>query len=168
MKIRLAREEDLKFLKDMYKRVIVNMYKNDVKIWDEYYPAEVLNEEIENQSLYVLENEKEIIAASALYESIEGEESVKWQENTKDVLYIGKLAVNTDYLRQGIGGVLIEKLKEVAKQNGKKYLRLFVVDSNVPAIKFYEKNGFSKVEGVHEEKIDDELTLIEYGFEMNV
>lgn len=166
MKLRLAEEEDLIFLKEMYKKVVTNMYENDIKIWDEYYPAEVLHEDIENKTLYVLENDKEIVAASALFESLEEESSVNWSAEAKDALYIGKLAVNVDYLRQGISSVLIEKLKEKAIEKNKNYLRLFVVNNNIPAIKCYEKNGFTKVDGIHEEKIDDELILSEFGFEM--
>nr|WP_246615500.1 hypothetical protein [Clostridium thailandense] len=47
-----------------------------------------------------------------------------------------------------------------------KYLRLFVVDINKPAINVYLKNGFKQVDGIYEEKIDDGLILREYGFEI--
>ncbi|HBC92713.1 MAG TPA: GNAT family N-acetyltransferase, partial [Pelotomaculum sp.] len=48
------------------------------------------------------------------------------------------------------------------------YLRLFVVDINVPAINLYLRNGFRQVDGIYEEKIDDNFTLREYGFEIKV
>lgn len=55
----------------------------------------------------------------------------------------------------------------LAKDKGTKYLRLFVVDINKPAINFYLKNGFKQVDGIYEERIDD-FVLSEYGFEIKV
>ena len=41
---------------------------------------------------------------------------------------------------------MIDKAKEIAKSLGNEYLRLFVVDINIPAIKLYIKNGFEKAD----------------------
>lgn len=60
---------------------------------------------------------------------------------------------------------MLEKAKEVAKNLGAEYLRLFVADINEPAIQLYIKNGFTKGIGVYNEVIDDDLILHEYGFE---
>ena len=65
----------------------------------------------------------------------------------------------------GIGSLMLEKAKEVAKNLGAEYLRLFVADINEPAIQLYIKNGFTKGIGVYNEVIDDDLILHEYGFE---
>ena len=83
-------------------------------------------------------------------------------------MYIDRLGVNVDYLKQGIGGIMLEKAVELAKENGVEYLRLFIVDINQPAINLYIKNGFKKAEGIYDEIIDDNLTLHEYGFERQV
>jgi ribosomal protein S18 acetylase RimI-like enzyme len=56
----------------------------------------------------------------------------------------------------------------LTKQKNAKYLRLFVVDINIPAINVYLKNGFRQVDGIYEERIDDDLILREYGFEIEV
>ena len=168
MKFRLANNNDLDFLKDMYTKIIDNMYKNDIKIWNEFYPYEVIKEDVENNNFYVLENEKEIIAGCALCNSNSGENSLTWCEHTNDVYYIDRLGVNADYLRQGVGSRLLNQIKEFANKKDKKYIRLFVVDSNIPAINMYIKNGFEKVDGIYEEVINDEVTLLEYGFELKV
>lgn len=39
MEFRLARLEDLKQLKIIYKEIIKNMNKNNIKIWDDIYPC---------------------------------------------------------------------------------------------------------------------------------
>ena len=59
----------------------------------------------------------------------------------------------------------IDKAKEVAQNCGAEYLRLFVVDINVPAIHLYIKNGFIRANGIYDEVIDKDLVLHEYGFE---
>ena len=168
MQIRLANKNDLEFLKNMYYEIVNGMYENDIKIWNDFYPCEVLHEDIENNRLYVLENDKEIIAACALCESNDGERFVKWNEDTKNVLYIDRLGVNTNYLRQGIGQILLNKMKEIAKEKDAKYLRLFVAYINTPAINLYLKNGFRRVDGIYEEKIDEDYYLLEFGFEIKL
>lgn len=168
MKIRLATEKDLEALNNMYQDIVKAMNDNNIGIWNEYYPFEVLPDDIQNKRVYVLENDIEIVAACALCESNSGEKYVEWQENTGKVLYIDRLGVNANYLRQGIGGMLIQKVKELAKEKGAEHLRLFVVDINTPAINLYLKNGFKQVNGVYKEKITEEYFLTEFGFEMKV
>ena len=56
----------------------------------------------------------------------------------------------------------------LTKHKNAKYLRLFVVDINKPAIDVYLKNGFRQVDGIYEERIDDDRILREYGFEIEV
>ncbi|WP_376774592.1 GNAT family N-acetyltransferase [Clostridium thailandense] len=72
-------------------------------------------------------------------------------------MYLDCFGVNVNYSRQGIGSLMLKQAK---------YLRLFVVDINKPAINVYLKNGFKQVDGIYEEKIDDGLILREYGFEI--
>lgn len=62
---------------------------------------------------------------------------------------------------------MLKSAMQLAKQKGAKYLRLFVVDINKPAINLYLKNGFNQVDGIYEERIDD-FVLYEYGFEIEI
>ena len=55
------------------------------------------------------------------------------------------VAVDPSYRRQGIAEQLIEKLIEGVKQKGAICLLLEVRASNAPAIRLYEKLGFSQV-----------------------
>ena len=63
---------------------------------------------------------------------------------------------------------MVEKAKKIAKSKGFDYLRLFVVDINIPAIKLYVKNGFIKAEGIYDEVFDDGFVLHEYGYEIEI
>jgi len=169
MDFRLAKINDLPKLKAMYKNIIDNMNRNNIPIWDEIYPCEFFRDDIENNRLYLLVEENEdIVAAFALCESNAGESYVKWENAYDKALYLDRFGVNVDYSRRGIGSIMLEHAITLSKQKNAKYLRLFVVDINKPAINVYLKNGFRQVDGIYEEKIDDDLILREYGFEIEV
>ena len=169
MNLRLAKINDLSKLKAVYGNIIDNMNRNNISIWDDIYPCEFFSDDIENNRLYLLVEENDIIvAAFALCESNAGEGYVKWEDTHDKALYLDRLGVNVDYSRQGIGSMMLKHAITLAKQRNAKYLRLFVVDINKPAINLYLKNGFRQVDGIYEEKIDDDVILREYGFEIEV
>jgi ribosomal protein S18 acetylase RimI-like enzyme len=169
MELRLANIGDLSKLKAVYRSIINNMNKNNISIWDEIYPCEFFSDDIENNRLYLLvEENNDIVAAFALCESNSGEGYVKWESAHEKALYLDRLGVNVDYSRRGIGSIMLKHASTLTKQRNAKYLRLFVVDINKPAINVYLKNGFRQVDGIYEERIDDDLTLCEYGFEIKV
>lgn len=168
MKFKLAEKDDLLNIKAMYEKIVENMNKNNIEIWDEIYPCEFFQDDIENNRLYLLvEENDDIVAAFALSELNTGESHLKWKDATSKALYIDRFGVNVDYLKQGIGAIMLKNAMEIAKQKDAKYLRLFVVDINKPAINLYMKNRFKQVDGIYEEKIDD-FVLREYGFEIEV
>lgn len=167
MKLRLAKADDLPQLKTIYRKIINNMYKNNIKIWDDIYPCEFLGRDIEHGQLYILEKNDEIISAFALCNSSEGENCVKWKGRNDEALYIDRFGVNTAYLRKGIGSAALGEAILLAKEKGAKYLRLFVADINKPAINLYVRYGFRKADGIYDERIDDNFVLHEIGFEIN-
>ena len=57
--------------------------------------------------------------------------------------YVHYLCVNPDYQGQGIGGLLLDKIKEKYKD----YLYIIVIAENEGLIKYYSKNGFQKGNG---------------------
>jgi len=168
MNLRLANMDDLPQLKSVYKKIVENMNSNNIQIWDEIYPCEFFSDDIANNRLYILVDNDDIAAAFALCESNSGEKHVEWANDLEKVLYIDRFGVNVNYLRKGIGSVMLKEAIALAKDRAAKYLRLFVVDINEPAINLYIKNGFKKVKGIYDEIIDDDLVLHEYGFELAI
>lgn len=166
MNLRMANIDDLPQLKSVYGKIIYNMNKDNIQIWDEIYPCEFFYDDIKNNRLYVLEENNEIVSAFALCNSNAGAEHVAWENKHDKALYIDRLGVNINYLRKGIGSVMLNEAIAIARDKGAKYLRLFVVDINKPAINLYLKNGFKKVDGIYDEIIDDDLVLHEFGFEI--
>lgn len=60
-----------------------------------------------------------------------------------DELHITNLAIDNNYRHRGIGQHLIEELLKCSLKRGVKRATLEVRVSNLPAIKLYEKKGFS-------------------------
>lgn len=168
MNFRLADEEDLPQLKAVYKKLVNHMNEDNIEIWDDIYPCEFLYDDIKNNGLYVLTDNHDIVSAFALCGSNAGQSHVKWEKKDAKALYIDRFGVNVDYLRQGIGGIMLRHAAETAGEKGAEYLRLFVVDINEPAMNLYIKNGFKRAEGVYDEVIDDDLVLHEFGFEIEL
>jgi Acetyltransferases len=168
MHIRLANMNDLPQLKEMYSRIVDKMNCEGIQVWDEVYPVDFLGDDILAKRLYILIDSDEIASAFALCDSNDGFEHVKWENKYAKALYIDRLGVNIDYLRKGIGKQMLAAAITLAKEQSAEYLRLFVVDTNIPAINLYKKNGFKKANGIYHEVIDDDLILEQFGFEIEI
>lgn len=169
MKIRLANKADLETLKQMFLSIVENMYKNGIFIWNEYYPFEEFEKDIDSKQLYVLIENNTIVSAFCLLNNIQGESNFNWQEKQAKSIYIARLGVNTDYTRKGIATKTLEYAKQLCKQLKAKFLRLTVVEENIPAINLYLKNGFTKVEGLYQEYSEClNKTINEIGFEIKL
>ena len=166
MDFRLAVMQDLAQIQAVYKDIIEKMNREQIQIWDDIYPCELFDEDIRNNRLYVLLDNDVVVSAFVLCDTNSGEKSVEWQDNQCKALYLDRLGVNVNYSRMGIGSLMLERAKEISKELGADYLRLFVVDINEPAIQLYIKNGFMRGNGVFDEVIDNDLVLHEYGFEV--
>lgn len=165
MKFRSAALHDLPQLKAMYRDIVLEMERRQIRIWDDIYPCEFLEEDIHSDRLYVLADGDVIVSAFALCGSNEGAQAVSWIDGAAKAKYIDRLGVRATCSGKGIGGLMLAKAMETAKAQGAEYLRLFVVDSNLPAIRLYEKHGFCRAGGVYHEVIDEDLTLHEFGYE---
>ena len=168
MDFRLANMDDLPSLKSVYGKIIDTMNKNNIRIWDEIYPCEFFSDDIIKNRLYVLVENNEIASAFALCDSNAGENYLNWENKHEKALYIDRFGVNINCLRKGIGSIMLNSAIALAREKGAKYLRLFVVDINEPAIGFYIKNGFKKVDGIYDEILDNGVTLREFGFEIRI
>lgn len=168
MEFRLAVMQDLKQLKNVYKEIIKKMNENGIQIWDNIYPCEFFEEDIKNSRLYILTDNREIMAAFALCDTNIGENAVEWHDNHAKAIYIDRLGVNVKYSKKGIGSLMLAKAKGIARALDVKYLRLFVVDINEPAVRLYHKNNFLKANGIYDEVFDDGFVLHEFGYEIEV
>ncbi len=159
---------ELGTVQEVYRGICKRMRANGVALWDEEYPCEYLEQDVENDRLYALMDEGEILSAFALCAVNEGEEEIAWMEDTEAVRYVNRFGVNAAHAGRGIGQLMLEKAREEARRQGARYLRLFVVDFNVPAIRLYEKDGFLKAEGYYDMVLEDGRVLRQYGYEVRL
>lgn len=68
------------------------------------------------------------------------------QKNIKDEtsLEIERIYVLKEFQRKKLGQKMLEKVIEIARNKGSKYIWLGVWEKNISAIRFYERNGFEK------------------------
>ena len=165
MELRMAQGDDLAPLKAMYGALVRHMDASGLRIWDQVYPCEFLAADIRRRALYVLTEGAALLAAFALCPSHSGAGSVRWNSPGGGALYLDRLGVHPGHLRRGLGGAALEQAAMQAQGLGADTLRLFVVDTNAPAIALYRKCGFSQAEGSYDERIDDDLVLRQFGFE---
>ncbi|MDD3193767.1 MAG: GNAT family N-acetyltransferase [Oscillospiraceae bacterium] len=168
MEFRLAQEKDLPQIEKTYRELIVQMEKDGIDIWDEVYPCAFFKEDVGAGALWILTEGEQVAAAFALLETNSGADAVEWEDPSAKAMYLDRLGVGVAFARQGLGGRMLRQAAALAKEKGASWLRLFVVDRNEPAISLYRKAGFQQAKGVYEERIDDELTLLEYGFEQKL
>lgn len=161
--IRLAGTRDLPRLREAYRTVVARMEREGITIWNERYPYEVLAGDIALRRLYVMEDAGRIEAAFVLCPESGGERYIRWSCPGK-ALYLYRLGVS-GAPRTGIGARAVESAAALARQSGAQALRLFVVDSNAPALAFYKKCGFEQAPGVYVDSVADGPLLREYGFE---
>ena len=119
--------------------------------------------------LFCVKSEKSVsysVPDNTLCATNQGSDSVEWETKTKSALYLDRLGVRVRCQGKGIGRELLVQAKEIARKQGAEYLRLFVVEENIPALRLYQKNGFTKAKGIYQEVVDESLTLYEYGYEI--
>lgn len=94
--------------------------------------TEAINRYIFKSDIYLFKDSQQDIAVMALYKHSDAELEIK------------NIAVIKSYRSKGIGSILINKAKEIAKKNHYKLLTVGTSDTGFQQIRFYEKNGFMK------------------------
>ena len=165
MTVRSALPSDLPRLNEMFTAIVAHMDRTGVPIWNEFYPFDYFEEDIENGAMYVLEDIGVITAAFSLCRECEGAAHVTWEHTGEPVLYFDRFGVSTEHRRMGVGRQAMACAEVLAREMGAACLRLFVVDINLPAISFYESCGYTRAAGYYDEVINEHTTLREYGYE---
>ena len=75
-----------------------------------------------------------------------------------------KFCVKVSHQQKGLGEKTVAMALDMTKQLGYETLRLYVVDFNLPSLKFYEQLDFIKAKGVFIDQVDGRI-LKEIGFE---
>ena len=74
----------------------------------------------------------------------------------KSSMEIERIYIDAKHQGKSSGTQLLNKVKEIARRAGAKYIWLGVWEKNLRAIRFYERNGF-EIFSVHEFQMGDEV-----------
>lgn len=102
--------------------------------FDDFWNASILESELNNPySKYIIAKlNNEIVGFAGVLDTV-------------DQLEITNIVVKKNFRNKGIGNMLLDELINIAKESSKKEITLEVNNTNLVAIKLYEKNGFKNV-----------------------
>jgi ribosomal protein S18 acetylase RimI-like enzyme len=142
--IRRAGISDLKSLQPLVKDCISDMQAKGLEQWPDWYPDEnVLNNDINESSLFVAEEKDKIIGMVVLNPEVpEIYKTIQWKINSKKINSIHRLAVHPIYKTPGLAKELVKYVEELASRNGYTAIRLDTYSENMAANKFYRKMGY--------------------------
>lgn len=147
MPIRLASLKDIENIMCLIKNCIKDLESQSIYQWNDHYPtAEIFEEDIKSNSLYILEDEAHYLGVVTINEvqSPEYKELV-WSDEGGRVLVIHRLAVNPEFQKQGIGRQLMDFAENYATERGYSSIRLDAYSGNPRALNLYERRGYKKV-----------------------
>ena len=144
----LVRAYDLETVKGHYINVIENtpeIEKYARWVYGKHPTDEALRSFIENGEMYLLADGGTVagMVAIVMHQGPDYED-IPWTEKLENdqVATLHLLAVCPEYRGRSLGNTILELAGELAKQQGKRAIRLDVLESNRPARHLYEQNGF--------------------------
>lgn len=152
MKIRKAAAEDYPAVRDFYYALTDELEHAEFTpgwIRDVYPTQDYLKESIGKGELYIGECQKEIAACMVVNQVCnEAYRQVKWTVEAGDsqVFIIHTLGVRKKFSGRGLAKQLVQKVIDLAEEEGIRALRLDVLKGNLPAERVYRSMGFLHVD----------------------
>ena len=163
--IRRAEPSDLPAVKEMYAALVARMDREGWSVWDETYPRDFVGKDVEQGQFYLLLEGDRLAGAFALPSHDNGEGDVPWEEPSAPARYLYRFGIAVEYRGKGLGKLALERIGELSRRLGARYLRLYVAYENEPALALYRKAGFVQLPGEFGEFLLDGTRLFEYAFE---
>ena len=140
-KTELANINDIDSIIRLYSERMKWFRDNNIKQWSKYlnnHPKSEFEKAINNGSYYIVKQNDEIVAGFELSTN-----SKDWNDDTTPAYYIYKVVTKVGY--KNLGKFIFAKCKEIAKLDGKKYLRLDCLKSNKKLNNIYKSHNFQLV-----------------------
>ncbi len=163
--IRRAEPSDLPAVKEMYAALVARMDREGWSVWDETYPRDFVGKDVEQGQFYLLLEGGRLAGAFALPSHDNGEGDVPWRDSSAPARYLYRFGIAVEYRGKGLGKLALERIGELSRRLGARYLRLYVAYENEPALALYRKAGFVQLPGEFGEFLLDGTRLFEYAFE---
>lgn len=140
---------DLEEINTIYLKCRENLFANGILQWDDNYPnKEYFQECIEDQCLFVLKRDTEIIGHVVLNEWESDEwERISWEGTNP--LIIHSLMINPLVQGKGLGTDFVMQCERFTLAKGYKSIRLDAFSGNERAIHLYQKLGYKEKGSVY-------------------
>jgi len=138
--------QDIALIMDLIKDNIIDMETKGIYQWNEHYPQQsIFEDDINNETLYLIKNEHECLGIIVFNEQQSPEyKEIDWLTEGEKVLVIHRLAVNPKHQKQGIARVLLDFVENIAIKKGYTSIRLDAYSGNPRALKLYENRYYKK------------------------
>lgn len=135
-KIKPAAEENIDELLSIYRSLI----GKDGCTWDLDYPSvDDIRRDINQNSLYIVLDHEEIIAAASAGEEADFKRIDCYSKDIKAPCALSRIAVKTEYQNRGIAKYLIRHIEIEAKKRGFDGIQLLVSKTNPHAKAVYDQ-----------------------------
>ncbi|WP_418730113.1 GNAT family N-acetyltransferase [Coprobacter fastidiosus] len=144
MTIRLAKENDIEEIMGLITRTVISGQSSSG--WNETYPTkEIFVKDIDNQYLYVYEDNHIVIGIISLIPGPDPDyQSIIWKNSGTSPLVLHRLCVDPHRQREGIGSRLMNFAETFGREQGYTSLQLDTRISNHTAANLYEQLGYTK------------------------
>jgi ribosomal protein S18 acetylase RimI-like enzyme len=149
--IRKASLDDLKRIIEITQACANLMISKNIFQWNEFYPRiQTFEEDVNNQTLYVIENNSKVIGCLVISDYMdEFYKKAKWLTVSDKNIYLHRLAVHPDYQGKGFAKKLMNYAFDFALENEFKSIRLDTFSGNPQNNVFYQKLDFKKLEKIY-------------------
>jgi ribosomal protein S18 acetylase RimI-like enzyme len=111
--------------------------------WNEYYPGmPQIKDDVENNNLFVLRNDADIIGAISIVPENELNDLDFWIMKDGKIAEIARVAVAPEYQGKGLALKMVSETEKVLNSRGYRAVHLLAALSNIPACHTYRKAGY--------------------------
>lgn len=149
--MKLATLNQLTKIKELYRNCRLGLQKAGLADqWHDFYPPiSVIQQDIIAQTLFVLQNNKDIMGVIVLNEvQFKGYEEVSWQYTAERILVIHRIAVDPAYQAKGYARQLLIFAENYAQKHNYQAIRLDAYSKNPRLLKFYSQMGYQRTKEV--------------------
>ncbi len=145
MDISKAQRNHLAEVLELVSVCISDMEERGLTQWDREYPgSSLLEEDIEKERLFLMNDQDRIVGIIALVSEQDPEYSdVDWEDKDGRSVIIHRLAVHPDWQRQGLAKKFLRFTEDYASKNGFTSIRVDTYSQNPRMKNLIESNGFA-------------------------
>jgi len=148
-KFRIALEIEEDEILTLYDAVKAKGKIDGTSDWDEDYPnRKILKDDLENRSLYILEDDKKIIAAISMVDEESPELQLLDWAKVKSCFLV-RLCVAPIYQSKGIGEKMMQYISDAAREIGFKATHHLAAEVNEAANRLYKRMGYRNLGKIH-------------------